>query len=901
MAFSLDLRTELQIGGVWTEVTDDVSTREPISISAGRTAEGSRTDPGSCSLTLNNRNGQYSPRNPLSPHYGLIGRNTPLRVSVHSGESYVDLDGDPANHVSTPDAAALDITGDLDVRAEVALDWNHPTASQALIGKWGQDGTERSWVLRVYQGQLRLSWSEDGSSDRTVFTPLDSPLRGAVRATLDVDNGAGMATATFYQADSLDGPWETIVSGDVAGPTSVYAGTADLYVGPQDPTTTPPRKPFVGKGFRFEVYDGIDGTLVAAPDFRNLTPGATSFTDSAGLTWTVSGAATVTNRQELFVGEVASWPVRWDTSGTDVWTPVQAAGILRRYGQGSRPLDSTLRRRIPAYAPLAYWPMEEGVNATQAYSPIDGVQPMAVFGVRWAANETLASSNPLPTLTTAASMSGTVPAPAETIDGWQVKWMYNIETGPATQRTFMVVHTTGTVARWDIRSGAGGSTVEGQSASGTVLFTQAINTGSDIFGQWNAINIRARQDGSDITWAITWQDVGGDYGTFFTTYPGTVGHVTGVGSPTAGFSSDLEGMAIGHVGVFGTFLSDAYFHAVDAWDGESAWERIARLASEEAAPVTLIGDSTDTTLMGPQKPARLLDLLQQCADADGGMLTERRDALALAYRARTSLYTQTPALALDYTAQGEIAPPLEPVDDDQHVRNDVTVKRIDGSAARAVLESGALSVQDPPDGVGRYDTSVDLNLHTDDQTEPLAYWHLHLGTWDDARYPRIHLNLAAGPHLIDDVLALQLGDKTTIDNPPAWLPPGQINQLVQGYTHTLSPYGWDTELVCVPAGPWDVAVADTALVRADTDGSELAAAADTTQTTVSVTVTAGPLWGPEDLPYDITVGGEQMTVTAVAGTSSPQTLTVTRSVNGITKSHAAGAAVSVPRPATAAL
>lgn len=77
---------ELLIAGQWVDITGDVYTREDIQISRGRADEGSEVDPGTCSLLLNNRGGTYSPRNPRSPYFGLLGRNTPIRVSVrHAG------------------------------------------------------------------------------------------------------------------------------------------------------------------------------------------------------------------------------------------------------------------------------------------------------------------------------------------------------------------------------------------------------------------------------------------------------------------------------------------------------------------------------------------------------------------------------------------------------------------------------------------------------------------------------------------------------------------------------------------------------------------------------------------------------------------------------------------------
>jgi len=41
-------------------------------------------------------------------------------------------------------------------------------------------------------------------------------------------------------------------------------------------------------------------------------------------------------------------------------------------------------------------------------------------------------------------------------------------------------------------------------------------------------------------------------------------------------------------------------------------------------------------------------------------------------------------------------------------------------------------------------------------------------------------------------------------------------------------------------------------------------------------------------PVDVNIGGEKVTVTNITGASSPQTFTVTRSVNGVVKTHAAG-------------
>ncbi|MBN0043127.1 hypothetical protein JS756_03150 [Streptomyces actuosus] len=900
----LDIGVDLRVGGVWTDVTAEVYTRDLMTIVRGRRDEGVRSDPGRCTLTFNNRNGKYSPGNPMSPYYGLIGRNTQVRVHVPAGEAHLELDGDASGTVSTPHTGALDITGDLDVRVELDCDMQSTTTSHIIIGKWGETNTDRSWNIRYSTGYLVIQWLNASAVSGAAFIAQHLYGGAALRVTLDVDNGAGGYTCRFYQADSIDGPWTQIYS-DLIGSdtTSVQSTTSPLTLGANDSTTTPVRQPFEGTATRFQLRDGIDGTLVAAPDFRSLADGATSFTDSTGLTWTVNGTAQVRKRADRFVGEISAWPPRWDVSGNDVWTPVEAAGILRRYGQGTALLSSPLTRRVPTFNPLAYWPMEDGAQSTQAGSPIPGVQPMPMTGVTWAQSTSLISSAPLPVLTSAGgalpTMRGLVPAPTTATTGWQTIWLYRLDTAPTTLRTFMTITATGTVRTWYVQSRNDASRVLGLDGDGATVVDVLIGTGSDLFNQWTSCNLRTSESGGTVTWAISWQDVGGDFGTYSSSYSGTAGTVSSVSSPPDGYSSDLDGMALGHIAVFGTFLTNAYVNAITAWQGDPAGERALRLAGEEDLPLTVRGIIAEQELMGAQGLKSLLDLVGECADSDGGILMEHRARAALRIRGRATLYNQAPALTLDYTADGEVAPPLEPTDDDADVTNDVTVRRIDGSSGRAVLADGALSVQMPPDGIGRYDSSVDLSLDSDDQAEPIAYWRLHLGTWDGPRYPVVHVDLAAAPHLIDDALAVDQGDLIRITNPPPWVPPGDIDLIVQGYTESFDQYSWDVYFVCTPAGPWSVAEVDS---RVDTDGSELAAGVDETATSLSVAVTDGPLWitssdYPGDFPFDAILGGERVTVTGITGSSSPQAWAVIRSVNGISKTHASGTDVPVAEPA----
>jgi hypothetical protein len=148
-----------------------------------------------------------------------------------------------------------------------------------------------------------------------------------------------------------------------------------------------------------------------------------------------------------------------------------------------------------------------------------------------------------------------------------------------------------------------------------------------------------------------------------------------------------------------------------------------------------------------------------------------------------------------------------------------------------------------------------------------------------------------------------MGARAVITNPPPWLPPEQIELLVEGYTEVLGVYTWDIEFNASPGEPMLVATADDAAYGiADTDGTELALAADADDTALTVTVTAGPAWGAAGLPYDVVCRGERMTVTGItAPTSTTRVLTVTRGVNGVTVPLPAGAELSLAHTAFAPL
>ncbi|MFE0270805.1 hypothetical protein ACFWZY_01495 [Streptomyces sp. NPDC058992] len=888
MSFPLDIRTELKIGGTWTDVSADVRDSAPVIIERGRKNEGVRTDPTKVTLTLNNRHGKYSPRNPRSPYFGLLGLNTPLRVSVPGAESYLALTGETADIASTPDTAALDITGDIDVRVEATCDWWASTP-QVLIGKWGADGNY-SWMMRIYQGHLRWFHTPDGTAAAVVFASwaLPSlPRRAALRVTVDVDNGAGAWTASMYWAESLDGPWTLVQALTAPAPTtSIHNSTAPLSLAPNDPTTLPmPRVPLRGRVHRAEVRNGIGGTIVAAPDFRALAEGITSFADSAGRTWTLAGAATITDREYRAYAEVSKWPQSWDASGNDAWTSIQAAGIQRRLGQGKKPLQSTLRRRVPSGNPLAYWPLEEGKDATLAYSPVPGVAPLTVTGLDFEGDDSLPGSSALAKLKSPAGLRGYIPR--STASGWHVEMVYKLDTMPASQTEILRVTVANSTMRTAIvYASTAGIRIEARDGAGDVLafflFTNSAAI-ADFTGVWNRLAIFTSDAGGGTTrLTANWRDVstGGGTWTSSTIYTGAQGAAVGI---TGDWAAATDGMVIGHLAAFDTAGTGTipgvtiYESADDGFTAETALNRLHRLTNEESSVIDLVyvdGDaSRSSELMGPQRPKPLLALLEECATTDGGILYEHRERLGMIYRDRSSLENQPVTLTLDYEAPGEVkASSLLPVDDDQGVRNHVTVKRDGGAEATVIRETGPKSALPPEQGgIGEVEESVTMSLALDTQSPQIAGWRMHLGTWDEERYPTVHVQLHAAQHLIPAVLAMDIGDRLNVTNPPDNLPPDTIDQLAQGYTEKLRRHEWDVTYNCTPAGPWTVGVLeDPVLGRLDTDGAILGTAVSSSDTALEVhTDTAvGPRWidtagYASQFPFDVKAGGERMTVSAI--------------------------------------
>lgn len=858
------MTSDLFYDGVWNDITYGLSQTESVEITRGTGSEGNQPDPNEGSALLQNQTGNFSPKNPNSALFGKIGRNTPIRFNVDAGKPWLQVpDTNDGSRARTPDNAALDIVGDIDIRVEAQLEnWNNGSITE-ICNKQQITADQRSWrFLQVANGSLELTWTTLGTAASGVTATSTEVLRVppnariALRATLDVDNGAGGYTVTFYTAPTIAGPWKQFGNQVVttAGTTSIFNSTSPLDVGDTDGIIL--GRP-VGRFYAFQCRNGINGTLVANADFTSLAVGTTAWTDSVGRTWSLNASASISNTHARLVGEVPAWPPRRTTSG-HVTVPIAPAGILRRLGSGAKPLKSAAYRSITFNSPdspiLEYWPWEDGEEATAITSGLPGGPNASIKGdIDMASASPFASSAPLPTMNK-GTVTGSVRAYTTSASA-QARFFLSVpSTGTTNNAVLMRINCSGTARAFNLIYGTGGSLrvnmVDGDNVeidtTGPILF--------EVNGRPMRFSVGLTQIGANVqvTMGSLLPNAANANVLVDLLNGASFGRVTSI---TFGTASGLGQTVMGHV-TFQRQETNLFdiVEQLDAYTGETAGNRIVRLCAENG----IIGAYNFTPLstqvtMGPQRIKTLVDLLTECATSDQGFLLEARDALEIQYRSLTTMYNQLPGIVLDYS-NGVISPPFQPVDDDKLTRNSVVVT-VDGgsSSSPAVLESGPMSTQDPPLGVGLYDVEYTYSLESLGLAESLAGWLLHTGTFDGLRYTKITLDLANDrvAEFATDIFNVDVGDMIRLINLPDDLPPDDVDLIVIGYNEVMGPTEWKISFICIPGQPYNVGgtqvtqdsqeFATNANDRADLEGVTTYAALDSDDTVLSTTLASGSL------------------------------------------------------------
>lgn len=605
-----------------------------------------------------------------------------------------------------------------------------------------------------------------------------------------------------------------------------------------------------------------------------------------------------------FWGYVTSWSPSWSFSTRKAIVVVSAHGTLKRLGQGKKPLKSVMARGVPAFAsnpPVAYWPCEDEGSAISMASGIPKQSPITFTRGRanFASYGGFLCSKPLPTANK-ASWHGRVPRYTQgSPNKAQISFLFNAPaTGVVDGTVICQIYAESTGSEWLIRWYNGGNLkLELWDHWGTNFFTGSLLTYAAGIGN-SAIQLQLEQNGTGITTRLGVYNIDLDS---FAQNTQTVANMNlgKIDSVHMFAWGENDSMAAGHIIVQkNTDTFPAFRNYWLAYTAESPTARITRLATELGEPITVLG--TSPLAMGEQLPQPYIDLLQECANTEIGLVADGINQ-GLTYYSRESTQSTAPVLTLDFS-KGQLAR-FEPVDDDALNVNDFTASRTGGGTVQHQNVTGPFGIN----AIGQYENSAKFNTQNDQELPHYANYMLRRGSKfskNDAtnyRYPTVPVRLVKSPSLATAVLGTDLLERIDVKNVGTIIP--QMENLtlslhVQGYEETISATNWDVTFNCTPYDHQGVAVYATTtgdtgefVGRFDSDGSTLASTASSGATSLSVSTPSGPVWttASDDFPFVIEVLDIPVTVTAISGTGTTQTFTV----SGVTKTLASGSAVTL--------
>lgn len=221
--------------------------------------------------------------------------------------------GVTGSYTSVPDAAALDIVGDITMIAKLSLtSWIAGPVFQAILCK-RSGSTQQSYRLFVYDGTLRAFWSPDGT-DGAQLGRQSAPLLNNVpdlfdgqalwvAFTLDVNDGAAGNAARFFTStqttdDVFSVTWVQLGGTQTnPGVTSIFNSTSPLEFGAATAGTEHPlggtiehvqlTPALLGSGF-----PAVSAAFEVSRRSTRVTSSSTIITD-VGTIMTVNGSVVV--------------------------------------------------------------------------------------------------------------------------------------------------------------------------------------------------------------------------------------------------------------------------------------------------------------------------------------------------------------------------------------------------------------------------------------------------------------------------------------------------------------------------------------------------------------------------------------------------------------------------------
>lgn len=790
---------------------------QAITYTNGRQDEASNVDAGTMSLTFDNRDGRFCTKNMAGPYFGRLDRNTPIRVGMtalvdtftrstslgtvgvsDSGHNWTTTsanlqangtqlvaNGMPTNNVMT--AVSLDGGGqDMDIQVDIIPPAFTITGASLCSG-----------IVARYQDNSNL-WGA-----RTEFNTAGD-------VTIKIFKFVG---GSYSEPAAINPIPSTTYSQGVAWRLRVQVIGATIYA------KTWPKASAEPAAWMIQATEPalMNGRQIGVNILRaNLN------TNSTGNTMVFDN---FTSTAFEWTGTVSQWPTTWDMSGNNAWAPIQANGILRRLQQGKGLLQSPLRRQLSDLNknPSAYWPMEDGAGASQlasALSQADRNFPAIISGGVTVAGDTGPAGGG--TAVVISDVTGqvrgntlvkTLPAG---IKGFSAMIFTKFSSPLGSKQAVCQWNGTGTGVKWVFSMDAGNTYIDVYDNNGQNISTASNTLPAAPFDvtKWVAWQLETDVSGSNTAWSFLEYQVGT---VAFFAMTGSFAYTGNsvVKSFIVNPNKTMSGVSIGHAWLGPNtlpFVTSSFAAVSSGYAGELAAARATRIAGEEGIPI-LVEPGTSVA-MGPQPPATALQVLQQCQDADQGILYEV--GAGLGFRPGGNRYSPSVNLAL-VVANGHLSAAPQAIDDDQRVLNSITVNRTGGSSA---VVTNDVSIA----AIGLYDSSLSVNLNSDHDLAQLAAWKVFLGTYGALRWPQISLNLARIAGLPPIWRGKRYGMRTTIKTGMPQVTGNDPDVIVEGYQATLWPHGWTANLNCSSAAPYAIPLTGDNGLRVDADTSTVSTA-----------------------------------------------------------------------------
>jgi hypothetical protein len=229
---------------------------------------------------------------------------------AHSGVNYWWGSGADGNYCSTPNAAANQITGDIEIYSNVNNEYgiSSPVFNVTCGIQKGITPNQKSWGL-VWQYnvgsanyQLRYVSSNNGTTylvDNTSSNFIPTSLNFYVKVTHQVDNGSSQNIVKFYYSnDNIN--FILISTSTNSGAHLRFNSSSLCTVGGGDNSFVNPLR---GKIYRATISNSIGGAPVVDfnPATYNASTSQTAWTSATGEVWTINTGTAATGYKGVLV------------------------------------------------------------------------------------------------------------------------------------------------------------------------------------------------------------------------------------------------------------------------------------------------------------------------------------------------------------------------------------------------------------------------------------------------------------------------------------------------------------------------------------------------------------------------------------------------------------------------